>query len=152
MKSLFSAKPILVAAVAFGALAAASAARADLAISVGLPGAYVQHAQPVYVQPQGHYYQGRERRDERGNWGDADHDGVPNVYDPNSRHYNARAAFQVTSPWGDADRDGLPNWRDRDSRFYQAHADRPRVGGWGDADRDGVPNRFDHAPHNPYRR
>jgi hypothetical protein len=32
------------------------------------------------------------------------------------------------------------------------HRHHHRRGPWGDADRDGVPNRYDHAPHNPYRR
>jgi hypothetical protein len=128
MKRLFSAKPVLAAAIALGALAAASAAHAgpDVRVSIGFdaPVRYVQPApvyvqpQPVYVQPQPVYY-GGYRSHRRGPWGDADRDGVPNVYDRDSRHYDGRTAHR---------------------------------GGWGDADRDGVPNRYDHAPHNPYRR
>jgi len=159
MKSLLSSKPILAAAVAFGALAAASAAHAgtDLVVSIGFPGAYVQPAPvyvqpaPVYVQPQAYYGHGTHRGYERGgNWGDADRDGVPNIYDRNSRHYDARAAYRA-SPWGDADRDGVPNRYDRDSRHHTPGVIH-RAAAWGDADRDGVPNRYDNAPRNPYRR
>ena len=112
MKRLFSAKPFVAAALAFGALGVASAAhaRSDVFFSIGIPGAYVQSApvyvqpQPVYVQPQSIYY-GRgfdERtivyeRDHRRHWrdahrhgpyGDFDRDGVPNRFDnfPNNPH------------------------------------------------------------------
>ena len=122
MKSLLSAKPLFAAALAFGTLAAASAAhaRTDVVLSIGVPApyGYVQ-PQPVYVQPQPVYYGGYRTSHRWGVWGDADRDGVPNVYD-------------------------------RDSRFYDARAH--RNGNWGDADRDGVPNRYDRAPANPYRR
>ena len=101
-------KPLLAAAVAIGALAAASAAhaRTDVVLSIGIPGAYgyVQPApvyvqpQPVYVQPQPVYVQPRHvyvqpepvyyqqsyrwhHRHGHGAWGDADRDGVPNRYD-----------------------------------------------------------------------
>ena len=130
MKSLFNAKPLLAAAFAVGALAAASAAhaRSDVVFSIGFqaPYGYVEPApvyvqpQPVYVQPQPVYYQSQrwyERR--RGAWGDFDRDGVPNIYDRDSRFYDGRAA----------------------------HRPRP----WRDADGDGVPNRYDRAPHDPYR-
>jgi len=130
MNRLISAKPLLAAAIAIGTLAAASAAhaRSDVVFSIGINPApvyvqphrayvqpepvYVQpqpvyvQPQPVYVQPQGYYYGGHERR---GAWGDADRDGVPNVYD---RHYNGRMAHRY-GPWGDADRDGVPNRYDR---------------------------------------
>jgi hypothetical protein len=164
MKSLFTSKPILAAALVFGALGATTAANAatDVFLSIGVPGAYVQpqpvyvqpqpvyvQPQPVYVQPQyGHAYGGSGRG---GNWGDADRDGVPNVYDRDSRRYDSRAAWNWRSPRGDADRDGVPNRYDRDSRHYQPQAHH-RAGGWGDADRDGVPNRYDDSPRNPHRR
>jgi hypothetical protein len=132
MNRLFSAKPLLAAAVAIGALAAASAAhaRSDVVFSIGIqaPYGYVQPA-PVYVQPQPVYVQPQT------------------VYYGNGyqRGWDRRAA------WRDSDRDGVPNVYDRDSRFYDGRAAH-RAGGWRDADRDGVPNRYDHAPHNPYRR
>ena len=107
MNRLFSAKPLLAAAIAIGALASASAAqaRSDVVFSIGLnaPIGYVQPA-PVYVQPQSVYYQPQpvyyeqapvyyqpqpvyyvnrhhRQHDRRGAWGDADRDGVPNLYD-----------------------------------------------------------------------
>ena len=105
MKRLFSAKSIAVAAVALGAVGAASAAhaRSDMFFSIGVPGAYVSNApvyvqpQPVYVQPQpvyvppqpvyydGGYYERDHHRYWRhhrhGAYGDRDHDGVPNRFD-----------------------------------------------------------------------
>jgi len=123
MKRLFSAKSLVVAAVALGAVGVASAAHAgtDVIFSIGLnaPYGYVQPA-PVYVQPQTVYY-GHDRRVERnGAYGDWDHDGIPNRFDRDPRHYDQRVTY--------------------------------RRGPWGDADHDGVPNRFDRAPFNPYRR
>ena len=127
MQRLFSAKPVLAAAIALGSLAAASGAHAGLvsnavvSVSVGAPVRHVQPA-PVYVQPapvyvQPHRVQAPQHRYEsRGPWGDADRDGIPNRYD---RHDDRRVAYR---------------------------------GPWGDADRDGVPNRYDRAPYNPYRR
>jgi hypothetical protein len=101
-----SAKPLLAAAIALGALAAASAAHArpDVFVSIGIQApfgyvqpapVYVQHQpvyvqpQPVYVQPQPVYMQPRpvyyrdhhQRRNARTPWGDADHDGVMNRHD-----------------------------------------------------------------------
>jgi hypothetical protein len=94
-----SAKPLLAAAIAFGALAAASAAHArpDVFVSIGIqaPYGYVQpvpvyvqprpvyvQPQPVYVQPQPVYYRHHhQRRNARTPWGDADHDGVMNRHD-----------------------------------------------------------------------
>ena len=129
MKSLLSAKPLFAAALVLGTLAAASAAhaRTDVVLSIGVPAAvgYVQ-PQPVYVQPQPVYvqprtvyvqpqpvYYGSYRGSHRhGAWGDADRDGVPNVYDRDSRFYDARAAYRHGG-WGDADRDGVPNRYDR---------------------------------------
>jgi hypothetical protein len=100
MKRLFSAKSLLVAAVALGAAGVASA-HTDVVLSLGVnaPLGYVQpyvQPQPVYVQSQayvqpevvyyGHDWRRREewRRHhgwERSAWADADHDGVPNRYD-----------------------------------------------------------------------
>ena len=137
MKRLFSAKSLVAAAVALGAIGLASAAhaRSDVILSIGVnaPYGYVQPApvyvetqpvygqpRPVYVQPQTVYY-GHDRRWERnGAYGDSDRDGIPNIYDRDSRYYDARVAY--------------------------------RQRGSGDADHDGVPNRFDRAPNNPYRR
>jgi hypothetical protein len=99
MNRFFSARPVLAAAIAIGSLAAASAAhaRADVFLSIGVPGVYVQPApvyvqpQPVYVQPQPVYvypqpvYDWRHRHHHHqrrhGGWGDADRDGVPNRFD-----------------------------------------------------------------------
>jgi hypothetical protein len=104
MNRLISAKPLLAAALAFGALAATSAAhaRTDVVLSIQAPFGYVQ-PQPVYVQPQPVYVQPRtvyaqpqpyyvepqpvyyprhhRHHDRYGAWGDADRDGVPNRYD-----------------------------------------------------------------------
>ena len=98
-------RPLLAAAVAFGALAAGSAqARSDVYFSVGVQApvpvyvqpqpVYVQpqpvyvEQQPVYVQPQPVYVQpqpvhrGHHRwQARRGPWGDFDRDGVPNRFD-----------------------------------------------------------------------
>ena len=71
---------------------------------------YVQ-PQPVYVQPQPVYYGSYRTSHRQGVWGDADRDGVPNVYDRDSRFYDARA--HRNGNWGDADRDGVPNRYDR---------------------------------------
>jgi hypothetical protein len=129
MKRLFSAKSIVVAAAALGAMGLASAAhaRSDVVLSIGLNSGYgyVQPApvyvqpQPVYVQPQTVYY-GHDRRWERNaSYRDWDRDGIPNRFDRHPRHFDQRAGY--------------------------------RQGGWGDADRDGVRNRYDRAPNNPYR-
>lgn len=129
MNRLFSAKSILVAAVALGAVGAASAAhaRTDVVVSVGLGApAYIAPA-PVYVQPR------------------------PVYAEPAVGFYGHRPYLHRTGAWGDADRDGVPNIYDRDSRYYDPHVAHGQRG-WGDADRDGVPNRFDRAPANPYRR
>jgi hypothetical protein len=150
MNRLLSSRAFLAAAVAFGSLAAMSAAhaRTDLAVSIGVPlgyaydtPVYVQpqpvyvQPQPVYVQPQTQYYgsrhdgrrgydRGYDRGGNRGEqWGDADRDGVWNVYDRDWRYYDPRAAHRA------------------------AMQSRP-----GDADGDGVPNRLDRSPHNPTRR
>ena len=114
MNRLFSSKPLLAAAVAIGALGAATAAqaRSDVVLSIGLnaPVGYVQPA-TVYVQPAPVYYGNTYPTYYRnGAWGDADRDGIPNIYDRynNNRHHGARG------PNGDADRDGVPNRYDRE--------------------------------------
>ena len=143
MKRIFSTKPFVAAAIALGAVVAASAAhaRSDVIVSIGLnaPHAYVQPApvyvapRPVYVQPRPVYVQPRP------------------VYVQPQPVYRGHPRYgQHTGAWGDYDRDGVPNIQDRDSRFYDARVAH-RHGGW-DADRDGVPNRYDRAPNNPYRR
>lgn len=146
MQSVFSAKSVLAAAIALGSLAAATGARAQgigdaiVSVTVGAPArhapvvvqpapVYVQPA-PVYVRPapvpvQPRYVQAPPRRyDERGAWGDRDHDGIANRYDRYDNRYDHRH-----------DR--------RDDRRVAMN------GPWGDADRDGVPNRYDRAPYNP---
>ena len=131
MKRLFSAKPVIAAAIALAAISASSVmaqSRHDdrRGFAVGEPYGYQQ---PAPRHP------GRDR----GPFGDADRDGVPNRFDRDRG-----------GPWGDADRDGIPNRFDRDSRFYDPRAAR-RSADWGDWDRDGVVNRFDRFPHNPRR-
>lgn len=113
MNRLFSAKPILAAAVALGAVGAATSAQArtDVVFSIGLPGpAYVAPA-PVYVQPEPVYVQPRPVYVEPqpvyvqpsvtyyGGWG----------YD---RGWEGRRHFHHHG-WRDADRDGVPNRFDR---------------------------------------
>jgi hypothetical protein len=122
MKRLFSAKSIAVAALALGAVGAASAAhaRSDVFFSIGVPGAYVSNA-PVYVQPQPYYV-------------------APPAYQYEQPAYynNGYYGNGVTYVYG------------QDHRRYWRN-DR-RAGAYGDRDHDGVPNRFDRAPGNPYRR
>ena len=143
MKTLFSAKPLLAAAVAVGALAAASAAhaRSDVFFSIGIhaPIGYVEPApvyvqpRPVYVQPQPVYVQPR-----------------PVYVQPQPVYHGSHRGYERRA-WGDADRDGVPNIHDRDSRFYEGRS-AYRVRTSYDADRDGVPNRYDRAPNNRYLR
>lgn len=130
MKRLFSAKTLVAAAVAIGAVGLASAAhaRTDVTFSIGVnaPYGYVQPApvyvqpRPVYVAPQRVYYGHDRRWERRGAYGDWDRDGIPNRFDRAPRHYDQRVTY--------------------------------RRGPWADADRDGVPNRYDGAPLNPRRR
>jgi hypothetical protein len=121
MKRLFSAKTLLVAAVALGAVGAASAAhaRSDVTLSIGLNTpysyGYVQ-SQPVYVEPQQVYVQPQ-----------------PVYVQPEVVYYGndwrreqyRRAEFRRHHGWE-----------------HSAYAD---------SDHDGVPNRYDRAPYNPYR-
>jgi hypothetical protein len=100
----FCAKPFVVAAIALGAIGAATMAQARddarFTIAVG--------------EPHGHYQPAPEyHRNARGGpLGDADRDGIPNRFDRDSRFYDWRAA-QRHAAWGDADRDGVPNRFDR---------------------------------------
>jgi hypothetical protein len=129
MKRLFSARPLAAAAIALGAIGAASVAhaRSDVFLSIGIPGGYVQPApvyvqpQPVYVQPQAAYYGHQQRYVER------------------------------RGPYGDEDRDGIANRWDRDYSGRNSHRAQ-RFGPYGDIDHDGVANRYDRFPQNPYRR
>jgi hypothetical protein len=143
MKRLFCAKPLLAAALAFGALAAASAAhaRSDVVFSIGIQAPYgYAEPQPVYVQPQPVYVQPQPVYTQ-----------PQPVYVQPQVVYGSHRGYERRGAWGDADRDGVPNIYDRDSRFHDARGGhRARV--WGDADRDGVPDRYDRAPRNPYRR
>ena len=142
--SLFSAKPLVAAAIALGAVVAASAAhaRSDVIVSIGLnvpvrhhvePAPVYVQPQPVYVQPQPAYVQPQ-----------------PVYVQPRPDYYGHRYYGERRGPYGDWDGDGVANRFDRDSRWFD-----PRVahrhGGWRDVDHDGVRNRFDRAPHNPYR-
>jgi hypothetical protein len=108
MNRLFSAKPLLAAAIAIGALATASAAqaRSDVVLSIGLnaPYGYVQPA-PVYVQPAPVYYQPQ-----------------PVYYEPAPAYYRPQPVYYVNGhrshdhrrgAWADSDRDGVPNRYDR---------------------------------------
>ena len=151
MNRLFSARPLLAAAIALGALAATSLAhaRSDVFFSIGFqaPYGYVQPApvyvqpQPVYVEPQTYYVQPQTYYVQ------------PQTYyvRPQPVYHGGHRSHHRHGPWGDADRDGVRNIYDRDSRFYDGRAVH-RAGAWGDADGDGVPNHHDRAPNNPYRR
>jgi hypothetical protein len=113
MKRLFSSQSILAAGLAIGALAAASGAHAAGAHERADRAPVVR----VTVKPQVVHLPVRPAPvDTRGNarggvWGDADRDGVPNVYDRQSRFYDPRAAHR--SGWADSDRDGVANRYDR---------------------------------------
>jgi hypothetical protein len=122
MKRLFSAKSLLVAAVALGAVGAASA-RTDVVLSLGVnaPYGYVQSA-PVYVEPQPVYVQPRA------------------VYvEPQTVYYR-----------GDWRREELRREEWRRAEFRRHHGWEHSA--YADYDHDGVPNRYDRAPYNPYRR
>lgn len=107
MYRLFSAKPLLAAALAFGALAASSAAQArtDVVFSLGIQ-APVGYAQPVYVQPQSYYYvQPQPVYEQPQSYYYVQPQ--PVYYQPH-RYHHSRAVHRY-GPWGDADRDGVPN-------------------------------------------
>ena len=113
MNRLFSAKPLLAAAIAIGALATVSAAqaRSDVVFSIGLnaaPYGYVQPA-PVYAQPAPVYYEP-----------------TPVYYEPTPAYYQPAPVYYQSSPvyytnyrtyrhhgWRDSDHDGVPNRFDR---------------------------------------
>ncbi|MDI1244752.1 MAG: thrombospondin type 3 repeat-containing protein [Rhodoferax sp.] len=126
MKRFISTQSIAAAAVALGALVAASSvhARSDVFFSIGVqvPGFYVQPA-PVYVQPRTfyapppNYYQ---RYDDGRRYGNGWRHGGPQ--------------WQRRGPYGDFDRDGIRNQYDRD------------------LDGDGIPNRYDQRPDKANRR
>ena len=136
MNRFFSARTLAAAALALGAVGAASVAhaRSDVFLSIGVnaPFGYVEPA-PVYVAPQPVYVQPR-----------------PVYVQPQTIYYGHDRRWERRGAYGDWDRDGIANVYDRDSRFYDPRLARRHAGGR-DADRDGVPNRFDRAPGNPYR-
>ena len=129
MNRLFSAKTLAAAAVALGAVGAASVAhaRSDVVLSIGLNAPVYAHPAPVYVAPQPVYVQP-----------------APVYY---GQTYYGHAHGHRNHPNADYDRDGIPNRYDRHPYRHDG-----RIGGeWRDSDRDGVPNRYDQRPHNPYR-
>jgi hypothetical protein len=97
MKHLFSAKPLIAAALALSAIGATSVAQAQ---------SYYDGRQPIAV---GERY-GRDHRG--GPFGDADRDGIPNRFDRDSRFFDARAT-RHSKEWSDFDRDGVVNKFDR---------------------------------------
>jgi hypothetical protein len=111
MKRLISAKPLVAAAIALGAIGAASVAhaRSDVhwSIAIQAPLGYVEPApvyvqpQPVYVQPQPIYY---GRGYDRGYY-------VEDYDRDHRRHW--RQGQNRRGPWGDYDRDGVANRYDR---------------------------------------
>ena len=109
MKRLFTAKSLLAATVAFGAIAATSAAhaRTDVFLSIGVPAApvYVE-PQPVYVQPQPVYVQPQPVYVQPSSYYVQP---APTYYYGGHRHHHGHRH----GPWGDADRDGVPNRYDR---------------------------------------
>ncbi len=129
MKRLFSARPLIAAAVALGALVAGSAAQArtDVVFSIGLnaPYGYVQPA-PVYVQPQSVYYQPQP----------VYYQPQPTYYAPEPVYYQSQSVYAQP--------------RVVYYRYGHNHRYGHRHGGW-DRDHDGVPDRYDREPNNPYR-
>ena len=109
MKRLLSAKSIAVAALALGAVGAASAAhaRSDVFFSIGVPGAYVSNA-PVYVQPEPVYVAPPVVQYEQPSY----YGGNAVVY-VNERGYHRYWHNHRFGPYGDRDHDGVPNRFDR---------------------------------------
>ncbi len=147
MKHLISTKSIAAAAIALGALTAASsthpASDVHFIIGVAVPGIHAQltpvHMQhrPVFTPEHGHFSRFNDgRRDDGDHWhrgnpyGDHDCNGIVSNYcsgDTRNRWHQPR----LYGPYGDLDRDGIKN-RDRD----------------GDGE---VCSRFDRRPDNPRR-
>ncbi len=127
LSRLSSAKPVLAAAVALGALGAATAAHAhtDVVFSVGIPAPAYYAPAPAYVAPAPVYVRPEP------------------VFVPEPVYAEAPVAY-----YGHGRRYFGPPVRYEqryEHRYYGGY-------GWRDSDRDGVPNRFDHAPYNPHRR
>jgi hypothetical protein len=152
MNRLISSKPLLAAAIAFGTLAAASAAhaRSDVFFSVGAPApaqvyvephrVYVQ-PQPVYVQPESAYYERQYREHQQ-----------PPYVQPQAVYVRPESSYYERQ-YREHEHERRGEWRDGDRYDHRYNARVvQRHGPWGDADGDGVPNRFDREPFNPYRR
>lgn len=124
MNRLFSAKSLVAATVALGAVGAATAAhaRTDVMFSIGVPGAYVQ-PEPVYVQPQPVYVQPE-----------------PVYVQPEPVYVQPQPVYVQ------------PRVEYYGGYYHRHHRHWERRGPWGDWDGDGVPNRYDRFPGNPYRR
>jgi hypothetical protein len=102
MKRLFSAKPLIAAAIALSAIGATSVmaqSRDDFRrpIAVGEPYGHHRQSPPIY---------------NGGPMGDSDRDGIPNRFDRDSRFFDARATRHSVE-WSDWDRDGVVNKFDR---------------------------------------
>ena len=136
MKRLFSAKPLLAAAVACAGLAAASGAqaRSDVFLSIGVqvPFGYVEPA-PVYVQPQPVYVEPR-----------------PVYVQPHTVYVQPQPVYVQPHPVY-VQPQPVYYGSHRHHGHYGHHGHRGHRGHWRDHDRDGVPNRYDRAPHNPWR-
>jgi hypothetical protein len=113
MKRLFSAKPLIAAAIALGAIGATSVAQArddvQFRIAVGEPNGAYQNRDRFDHDDR---YDRFDRRDERAAFRDSDRDGIPNMYDRDSRFFDWRATRRHVQ-WGDFDRDGVVNAFDR---------------------------------------
>lgn len=105
MKRLFTAKPLIAAAIALSAIAGTSAMaqpRHD-----GRNGVVILERHGYHQPAPAHV--GRNRG---GPMGDADRDGIPNRFDRDSRFYDPRATRR-SAEWSDWDRDGVVNKFDR---------------------------------------
>lgn len=127
MKSAISFKLLAAAAIALGAIGAASAAhaRSDVFFSVGVQPGYYAEPAPVYVQPR------------------------PVYVAPRAAYVEPQPFYE---PYGYDDGRGWRRdaYRREHRGWYGDHHNR-RFGPYGDLDGDGVPNRFDRFPENPYR-
>ncbi|MEO7392712.1 MAG: hypothetical protein ABIU58_11090 [Ramlibacter sp.] len=113
MKPLFSAKSLAVAALVFGAVAAASAvhAHSDMFLSTVVQPGYYANPTPVYVQPRPAYVAPAPVYEQYGY--ETDRDWRHDVYRWQHRgRYGDRYARRF-GPWGDLDHDGVPNRYDR---------------------------------------